>query len=84
MVIKSLTITEEAYNMLKRLKHGDESFSEVIIRTSKNKIGATSEFLGALKITNEDNEKWKRNIKESRKAIESDFINRSKKFRKAL
>lgn len=84
MVIKSLTITENAYDMLKRLKHGDESFSEVIIRISKDKIGATSRFLGALKITDDENEKWKKNIKDSRKAVELDFVMRAKKIRRIL
>ena len=32
MVIKSLTITEKAYESLKRLKSGNESFSEIILK----------------------------------------------------
>ncbi|MBI5390720.1 antitoxin VapB family protein [Candidatus Woesearchaeota archaeon] len=49
MVIKSLTITEDAYDALKMLKHHDESFSEIILRLSQEKIGLTSRYFGALK-----------------------------------
>ncbi len=36
MTHKTLTISEEAYNALKRLKRKGESFSDVIIRITRN------------------------------------------------
>ncbi len=48
MVIKSLTITEDAYNVLKRNKRGDESFSEVILRVGK-KAPDLDKYFGILK-----------------------------------
>src|SRR3990167_2935100 len=51
MVIKSLTITEDAYNRLKAMKMGNESFSEAIVRISNNKVGAAAKFFGAFKGT---------------------------------
>lgn len=36
MAVKTITITEEAYNLLKSKKQGEESFSELIIRQYAN------------------------------------------------
>ena len=49
MVIKSLTITEEAYDALKSMKLGNESFSKAIVRISQTKRGAAGRFFGVLK-----------------------------------
>lgn len=35
MVYKTLTISEKAYNALKKLKRNNESFSDVILRITK-------------------------------------------------
>jgi predicted CopG family antitoxin len=43
MPIKTLSISEEAYNSLKALKRGNESFTEVILRlTEKERKGLHS------------------------------------------
>lgn len=34
-MVKTITVTDEAYEMLKRMKNGDESFTEVIKRVAK-------------------------------------------------
>ena len=39
MVHKTLTISEEAYNALSRLKTRDESFTKVILRLARKKAG---------------------------------------------
>lgn len=49
MVIKSLTITEDAYDVLKRIKHSDESFSNVIIRIGQEKTVDVKKYFGILK-----------------------------------
>ena len=78
MTIKSLTITEDAYDALKMLKQGDESFSEIILRLSQEKIGAAAKFFGALKNTNIHALREK--IKERRKEIEKEYVQRSNKL----
>ncbi len=46
MAHKTLTISEEAYNALSSLKNQNESFTELILRLSKQrKIGSLSEFI---------------------------------------
>lgn len=39
MAHKTLTISEEAYNALSRLKTRDESFTKVILRLARKKAG---------------------------------------------
>ena len=79
MVIKSLTITEGAYEALKTLKHGDESFSDIILRLSSDKIGYAAKFFGALKTSDEEVRKWKNRIKERHIEIEKEFSKRAKR-----
>ncbi len=81
MVIKSLTITEEAYNALKTIKHGDESFSEVIVRISKEKIGLTAKFFGTLKINEKEAKEIEHNFKRRREIIEKESFLKTKKTR---
>lgn len=63
MSTKTLTITEDAYESLKRLKTENESFSKTILRiTGKRPL---SDFVGIL--SPESADELERNIKESRK-----------------
>lgn len=55
MVVKTITITEEAYNALKRLKKEEESFSEVVLRLTTQKNGQNLRaFLGAWDISDDE------------------------------
>lgn len=81
MVIKSLTITEDAYDALKRMKTGDESFSEVILRVSQDKIGAAAKFLGAWKSTKKEIVDKKKLMNQWRKEFEEEFISRQKSMK---
>ncbi len=46
MVVKTITITEEAYRSLKARKAGEESFSDVILRLTKRR--PLRDFVGIL------------------------------------
>ena len=62
MGTKTISITDDAYNIIKLKKNSGESFSEVIIRLSgKKKI---SSFYGAL--SKESADKLEKNIKDMR------------------
>ncbi len=84
MVIKSLTITEEAYNRLKAMKMGNESFSKAIIRISNTKVGAAAKFFGMWKDDPGAVDELKRRIKERRAVIDREFSERQKKIRARL
>jgi len=59
-MVKTITITEEAYNKLSKMKVGDESFSDVINRINSPKRDITS-IIGIMK--------GKMNIEEAKKKI---------------
>ena len=66
MVTKTLTITEDAYVLLKQRKAEGESFSEVIRKLASQK-GDIMQFHGAWKnlMTDEEAETMKRDIEET-------------------
>jgi len=63
MATKTITVTEEAYSRLARLKNENESFSETINRITKKRD--IMEFFGIL--SKESADKLEKAIKEGRK-----------------
>lgn len=82
MAVKSLTITEDAYATLKRLKHGDESFSKVILRVGRERGGDIEKYFGILKMSEDETEKMIRKMKERRAEFSKEMENRQKHFKK--
>ncbi|MFH0712941.1 MAG: antitoxin VapB family protein [Candidatus Micrarchaeota archaeon] len=68
MTVKTITITLEAYDTLKKLKRGDESFSEAIMRTIPKRT-TIADWLGALNQTPEEIEEQRRITREIRKQM---------------
>lgn len=48
MAVKTITVTEEAYNALRKMKEDEESFSRVIIRLSERKKINLAKYSGIL------------------------------------
>jgi predicted CopG family antitoxin len=80
MAIKTITITEDAYESIKNLKDAGESFSELFLRISK-KTTKVGDLLGALKLSDEDTEAMKKRIAEYRKKTSEDILERRKNVR---
>jgi len=78
MVVKTLTITEDAYNSLKQLKHEGESFSEVIKRVSGQKM-RIKDLWGTLVETPNEMEAFAGRVKEARKELGKGFDERMKR-----
>lgn len=78
MAIKTITITEDAYNSIKNLKNAGESFSELFLRISK-KTTKVGDLLGALKLS--DTDAMKKRIAEYRKKTSEDIVERRKNVR---
>ncbi len=77
MAIKTITITENAYESIKKLKDADESFSKLFLRLSKRKI-KVKDLLGAVKISDEDAKAMKRRVAEHKKKTSEDILERRK------
>lgn len=70
MVVKTITVTEEAYKALAGDKNTNESFSEVILRTHKKKgnVDDIIKFAGAWSdMSDEEANKLKKHIEGMRK-----------------
>ena len=63
MVVKTITVTEDAYNALKSLKEEHESFSKTILRVSRRK--PLNAFFGIL--GKEGGAELRKNVAEMRK-----------------
>ena len=64
MSIKTITVTEDAYEAMKRLKFEDESFSELFKRLS-SKNATARDILGMLKHSPEESKAFRRRVKEA-------------------
>ncbi|MBI4451416.1 antitoxin VapB family protein [Candidatus Woesearchaeota archaeon] len=82
MTIKSLTITEDAYDALRRLKQGEESFSHAILRLSSSGKGLPVIYFGCL--SQEEGAALRREVDAHRKDIEEDAKRRIANVKKAL
>ena len=80
MTIKSLSITEDAYEALKAMKLGEESFSETILRLSSERVGGAARFLGVWKEKPEAVAALKKRVRDHRRDFERDAQERQRRF----
>lgn len=75
MAHKTLTISEEAYQSLSRLKKNSESFTRVILRlTKQNEVGTLSEYIKTV----EPDEELARSIEQTSRRLRSLRLQRVK------
>ena|SRR3989338_1098734 len=80
MVVKTITVTEGAYASIKKLKRGDESFSDLFVRLSSEKKSTGRSILGILKDTGTDAETLLKKSKELRERADKDWEKRKHVF----
>ena len=61
MAIKTISITDAAYESLKREKRGNESFTEIILRLAHTR-GNLSDCFGSWKLTDAEEEAIKKEL----------------------
>ena len=79
-MVKTITITDEAYERLRKHKMGGESFTEVIKREFSKK-GNISEFVGVWgDLSAKEFSEIKKTVKDTRKKLSADLLERSKRL----
>ena len=58
MTSKNISITEDVYNKLLKIKRKDESFSELFLRLLKIQKNSLEKSFGAWKLSEEEKEVW--------------------------
>ena len=84
MAIKSLTITEDAYETLKRIKHGDESFSEAILRMRTEKRSHLDKYFGILKMSESEVAEVLHGMKKRRKEMDREFKQKQERLKRII
>lgn len=84
MVIKSLTITEEAYDALKRVKYGSESFSKAILRVTRKKVNPLEKYFGILNLSQKEGKEWENALIKKRKEFDKEMKHRQEKFKEIV
>jgi predicted CopG family antitoxin len=82
MPFKTLTITEEAYKKIKMLKEENESFTDLFLRLSHEKMRGVDRFLGTAKCSPEEVKTWKKRTKEFRDSYNASSLRREKRLMK--
>ena len=75
MVVKTITITEDAYEAIKRMKGVEESFSELFRRLGKQQL-TIDDVAGILDESEEETEAFRKRVQESRKRMNVGFRRR--------
>lgn len=73
MAVKTITVTEDAYLAMKRIKNEDESFSDLFLRVSKKHVLTAKDLVGAISMTPHEGEEWSHRVTEHQKRMNEDF-----------
>ncbi len=84
MVVKTVTITEESYNKLKRLKRESESFSDLFNRIADERLNVASRFRGIVKMSSQEVNEWRKSLAESKKLFSFDAAKKQQKLEKRM
>ncbi|MEK6960050.1 MAG: antitoxin VapB family protein [Nanoarchaeota archaeon] len=83
MAVKTITVTEDAYDSFKRLKRADESFSDLFLRMSKKPV-TFNDIVGIVKQSPQETEDLKRRIAEIHNRIGERLDRRAEDVRSRL
>ncbi len=82
MVTKTITVTEEAYNAIKGIKHEDESFSELLNRLAAGRrLLKVRDLIGVLGDSPEEAEAFAKRVRDLREKAGKDAGERMERVR---
>lgn len=79
-MVKTITVTEDAYQNIKLLKKEAESFSDLFNRIAAEKRNMVKEYFGVLKSTPEELRQRRKSIKAVRESIGEDGMARVRRL----
>lgn len=74
-MVKTITVTDEAYGILKKMKGENDSFSKVIIKVARERKTDLSRFLGIL--SKRDADDARKRVKNIREKLSKDIESRT-------
>jgi predicted CopG family antitoxin len=80
MAVKTITIKEDAYNVLAGMKKADESFSDVILRIGVEKTFTAKDLFGKLKMSDAEFKKLKEHVRKMREEMNKEMEERHNVF----
>ncbi len=80
MTVKTITVTEAAYECIKRLKSEKESFSDLFLRLGSTEITA-KDVRGILKLSPEEVEEFRKRVRQVHERVGEGFHKRIKDVR---
>ena len=83
MTTKTITITEEAYTVVKRLKNENESFSQLFLRLAENKTQIKN-IIGLLKQLPDEGAAFAERVKNTREQMSKDMEEKIEHVRRRL
>ena len=81
MVVKTITVTEDAYILAREAKFENESFSDLLKRTFTRKRLKIADLLGIMGESEEEAEAMKKRVKAYRKEVNKNMEERYARFR---
>ncbi|HLC65067.1 MAG TPA: antitoxin VapB family protein [Candidatus Nanoarchaeia archaeon] len=82
MAVKTLTITEDAYNKIRYLKHGDESFSELFTRIAEEKMNVAGRFFGMADLSHKEAMEWRESLRKYKREFTASFEKKQRKIKR--
>lgn len=80
MAVKTITITTEAYDKIKKLKHEDESFSKLLTKLAEEKVGIAGRFLGKAMMNPKEIAEAKETVRALRNSVSNSMKERETVF----
>lgn len=84
MVVKTITVTQEAYLSIRRLKRSEESFSDLFFRIAKEHTKTADMFFGIAEMSEHEFKQLQNNLFQRKKEISESFEGKHHALKRSL